>query len=112
MSEILFKSYCPEPLCNDKTIIRWYHATCSPYSKEFINDNGEIKCEECGAKWNFFMTRFSCESHSNNFGHPGPKRALYCFNEMFKANEISDGFYRNIIKNIERQAEQYGVNYK
>ena len=48
MSEILFKSYCPEPLCNDKTIIIWYHATCSPYSKEFINDNGEIRCEECG----------------------------------------------------------------
>ena len=48
MSEILFKSYCPEPHCNNKTIIRWYHATCSPYSKEFINDNGEIRCEECG----------------------------------------------------------------
>jgi hypothetical protein len=112
MSEILFKSYCPEPLCNDKTIIIWYHATCSPYSKEFINDNGEIKCEECGEKWNFFMTRFDCATHSNNFGRPRSKRALYCFNEMFKANEISEGFYRNIIKNIERQAEEYGVNYK
>jgi len=31
---------------------------------------------------------------------------------MFKANEISEGFYRNIIKNTERQTEQNGVNYK
>ena len=65
MSEILFKSICFDESCNNQTVINWHHETCSSSSNEYLNDNGYIRCSECGSIWPLFKTKFNCSTHSN-----------------------------------------------
>ena len=65
MSEILFKSICFAENCNNKTVINWHHETCSSSSNEYLNENGYIRCSECGSIWPLLRTKFNCCTHSN-----------------------------------------------
>ena len=107
MSEILFKSICYGENCNNQTIINWHHETCSSSSNEYLNDNGYIRCSECGSIWPLFKTKFNCSTHSNinaNCCISYPKAAAD-FSRI--ANESND-FANKLVVSLLEQYKKFG----
>ena len=109
MSEILFKSPCPAASCNDDTVYKWYHAKCSSSSDEYLNSDAEIRCTECGKKWDVFYTRFECSYSNNEMKKSSLKRAINCFTALMMSNNLAADFHFKICNSLKAQAEKYGL---
>jgi DNA-directed RNA polymerase subunit RPC12/RpoP len=110
MSEILFKSPCPAASCNDTTVYTWYHSKCSSSSDEYLNSDAQIRCTECGKKWDFFNTKFECATSNNEMKKSSLKRAINCFTALMMSNSLSEDFHFKICKSLKEQAAIYGLS--
>ena len=107
MSEILFKSKCFVENCKNETIIYWHHANCSPSSDEYLNDNGYIRCSECGMRWPLLKTKFNCSTHSNYnaISNTSLRKALNVVSSMMMCNETIPGFFWKLSENLKEQVK-------
>lgn len=110
MSEILFKSPCPAASCNDDTVYKWYHSKCSSSSDEYLNSDAQIRCTECGKKWDFFNTRFECSNSNNEMRKSSLKTAIKCFNGLMMSNSVTPDFHFKIFNSLTKQAKIYGLS--
>ena len=110
MSEIIFRSPCPAAECNDATVYRWYHSTCSSSSDEYLNYDAQIRCSQCGKQWDFFNTKFECSSSNNRMLKSSLKRAINCFTALMMSNDLDEDFHYKICKSLKQQAKKYGCD--
>ena len=113
MSEILFKTICFEENCNNQTVYKWHHWTCSTSSDEYLNDNGYIICSECGMRSPFFKSRFTCgcsfDDNRRNIGYRRFKKVINFFNGMMMNNEINQDFHYKLLQSLKEQAKKFGL---
>ena len=110
MSEILFKSPCPAASCKDSTVYTWYHSKCSSSSDEYLNSDAQIRCTECGKKWDFFFSFFECSNSKNEMKKSSLKRAINCFTALMMSNSLSEEFHYKICNSLKTQAKIYGLD--
>ena len=65
MPKYIFKSKCPA--CDNNRIITWRHVGCPSYSKQYLDDEGDIYCDGCEKYFNFVDCTFACENHTNDY---------------------------------------------
>ena len=111
MSEILFKSICFDrdcQHCDNKTDIKWHHETCSSSSNEYLNDNGYIRCSECGSIWPLLRTKFNCSMHSNinAVGGVTYQEVLIVLSNM-ASKENNPNFMRKLVQSIMIQQDKF-----
>ena len=110
MSESLFRSPCPAATCNDETVYTWYHASCSSSSDEYLNSDAQIRCTECGKKWDFFNSKFECEKKNNEMNKSSLKRAIACFTALMMSNNLSTDSHFKICNSLKSQASKYNLS--
>ena len=110
MSELLFKSICFDEYCNNQTDINWHHETCSSSSNEYLNDNGYIRCSECGSIWPLLMTKFNCNTHSNinAISETDYYEVISCVASFDWMKGMNARFRRNLLESLKNQAKKFG----
>ena len=109
MSEILLKCPCPARSCNDEKRYGWHHGECPSNSNYYISDEGILRCDNCGKKFDFFDRRWKSSFCSHDHENSNLKRAIYIFNDLMMRNNISEEFHRKICKSLFKQAAKYDV---
>ena len=109
MSEILLKCPCPARSCNDDKRYGWYHNECPSNSNYYIYDEGILRCEHCGKKFDFFSRRQKSNSCSHDYENSNLKRAINIFTELMMSNNISEEFYFKIYISLKQQTRKYDV---
>ena len=111
MSELLFKSICFDEYCNNQTEINWHHETCSSSSNEYLNDNGYIRCSECGRIWPLLKTKFNCSTHSNinAISNTSLTNALYVISSMLYLGQINENFLWKLSESLQEQNKKFGL---
>ena len=107
MSEVLFKSVCLAAGCDDEEECTWHHSECPSSSKEYLSDQGIVRCEYCGKSWEFFEITFKCSSRNNLSLKPNLKRALYALAILEDSKKISEDFYYKIKNSLKEQWKKY-----
>ena len=111
MSEILFKSICFEEKCYNKTVINWHHDNCSSSSNEYLNDNGYIRCSDCGNIWPLLKTKFNCSTQSNinAISNTSLTKALYVISSMLFLRQINENFLWKLSASLQEQNKKLGL---
>ena len=106
MSEILLKCSCPARNCRDYEIYGWYHGEC-PNSNYYISDEGILRCDNCGKKFDFFSRSWKSSSCSHDYEKSNLKRAFYILNALMMRNNISKEFHLKMFASLKQQADKY-----
>ena len=110
MSEILFKCPCPARGCLDMETRGWYHTGCPSNSNYYISDEGILRCDNCGKKFDFLSRSWKSSSCSHDYENSNLKRAINIFTAlMMSDNNISPEFHFKICKSLKQQAAKYDV---
>ena len=110
MSEILLKCSCPARNCRDEKIRGWHHGDCPSNSNYYISDEGILRCDNCGKKFDFLSRSWKSSSCSHDYENSNLKRAINIFTAlMMSDNNISAEFYFKICKSLKQQAAKYDV---
>ena len=109
MSEILLKCPCPARSCNDDKRYGWYHNECPSNSNYYISDEGILRCDNCGKKFDFLSRRWKSNSCSHDYEKSNLKRAIYIFTALLMSNDISTDFHCKICNSLKQQAAKYNV---
>ena len=109
MSEILLKCPCPARSCNDNKFVGWHHGECPSNSNYYISDEGILRCDNCGKKFDFFDRRWKSSSCSHDYENSDLKRAICVFAASVMSGSISEEFHRKIRKSLKQQAAKYDV---
>ena len=109
MSEIPFKCPCPARGCLDMETRRWYHTGCPSNSNYYISDEGILRCDNCGKKFDFLSRRWKSSSCSHDYENSNLKRAINILTSLIMSNNISQEFHSKICKSLMQQAHKYDV---
>ena len=109
MSEILLKCSCPARNCSNDEISGWHHGECPSNSNYYISDEGILRCDNCGKKFDFFERRWKSSSCSHDYEHSNLKRAINIFTASLMSNNISQEFHIKIRKSLIQQAAKYDI---
>ena len=96
----------------DETIYKWRHETCSSSSVEYLNENGYIRCSECGMKRPLLKLRYTCgcsRDNIKNIGYRRFKKVINFFNGMMMNNEINQDFHYKLLQSLKEQAKKFGL---
>ena len=107
MPKYIFKSKCPA--CDNNRIITWHHAGCPSYSKQYLDDEGDIYCDGCDSYFDFCDCTFSCESHTNDYREIDLTRLEAIFSvalTMPIAGCNAREFRKNLIRSIRRRWQE------
>ena len=101
MEPIIFRCMCPVLNCPNENIIYWEHSSC-PNSEETLDQNGDVKCEECGTKDFILNWKFSCGEHQNGYQFPDKAKALKVIGALVNImqNEEDIAFLMKVCKRI------------
>ena len=109
MSEIFLKCPCPARSCDDNEVGGWNHGECPSNSRYYISDEGILRCDNCGKKFDFFSRRWKSNSCSHDYEKSNLKRAIYIFTDLMMRNYISTDFHFKICNSLKQQASKYDV---
>ena len=109
MSEILLKCPCPARNCIDNEIRGWHHGECPSNSNYYISDEGILRCDNCGKKFDFLSRSWKSSSCSHDYENSNLKRAINIFTALLMSNNISAEFHFKICKSLKQQAHKYDV---
>ena len=110
MSEILLKCPCPARSCNDDKRYEWNHGECPSNSRFYISDEGILRCDNCGKKFDFFSRRWKSNSCSHDYEKSDIKRVVYIFSRMISPENVPRSFLKKLICSLIEQAEKYDVD--
>ena len=110
MSEILLKCSCPARNCRDDEIRGWHHGDCPSNSNYYISDEGILRCEHCGKKFDFFSRTWKSNSCSHDYEKSDIKRVVYIFSSMISPENVPRSFFKKLICSLIEQAEKYDVD--
>ena len=100
MSEVLFEVPCPASGCSDKHIRCWYHSECSSNSNYYLTDEGLIRCDHCGKKFNIFDRYWKSSFCEHDSRKTNLKRMIYILATMEVENKISCDFCEKVTKSL------------
>ena len=109
MSEILLKCSCPARNCRDNEIRGWHHCECPSNSNYYISDEGILRCDNCGKKFDFLSRRWKSSSCSHDYENSNLERAICVLAALVTSGGMSKGFHRKICKSLIQQADKYDV---
>ena len=109
MSEILLKCSCPARNCRDDEISGWHHGECPSNSNYYISDEGILRCDNCGKKFDFFSRSWKSSSCSHDYENSNLKRAINIFTALMMSGGVSEEFHHKIFKSLRQQADKYDV---
>ena len=108
MSEILLKCPCPARSCSDDKVSGQHHCEC-PNSNYYISDEGILRCDNCGKKFDFLNRSWKSSSCSHDYENSNLKRAINIFTALMMSNNISPDFHFKICNSLKQQASKYDV---
>lgn len=94
-----FITKCP---CGCDKVIRWLHSNCN--GGLMIDDDGDIKCDNCKTRFNIMKAVFNCQNESV-YNSPYNKMKKMNILQMLSNSPMEPFFIERLIERIRRMGD-------
>ena len=99
-----FRTKCP--FCPDNRWIDWYHDGCLRNEGIYINSEGYLECNYCGARWHIAETIFDLNAHSCRRSHYQKVSKKILLRIISSIDNLDDDDFDIIRQQLNRRIEE------
>ena len=113
-SKIDFLSPCPGRGCNSPEpdrVITWSHSPCSG-SREWLDNQANIICKDCGHTFFILDGRFACTYHANEYKAAGYTELANAIAVLITNPEVDESdlaFLMKVSQKVKSRAKERGI---
>ena len=113
-SKIDFLSPCPGKGCPSppSKVYRWSHASCSGSRGEWLDNQANIICRECGDSFFILDASFACDYHENDYKEAGYTELTNAISVLISNPEVNEAdlqFLVLVSQRVKAKAREKGI---
>ena len=113
-TKIEFLSPCPGRGCSSPAskVYRWVHANCDGTMGEWLDNQANIICKDCGRNFFILDASFACEYHENDYREAGYTELTNAISVLISNPEVNESdlqFLMLVSQRIKARAREKGI---